>query len=108
MTRERMKNDIRTALINTWLNVEGGTSLTAEQRREAENQIQRLAEGIANAVDNYVASELNRMKSFLMQPGAFTGRTVPILQSDQVTQQSSGTIVSIEPGSIRNYTPSSG
>lgn len=112
MTREKLRNDIKRALLNTWLNVEGETSLTAEQQQEAENQIQRLANGIADAVDGYVAEELHRMKNFLVQAGAYTGRTIPNSIDPESQQAIVGAqveqIVSVEPGTIKNYTPSSG
>lgn len=107
--REKLKNDILRVLMNTWLSTDSTIGLVLEQQQEAENQLRKLANGIADAVEEYVVQELNRIKSFLIQPGAFTGKVL----SDSIEIDSSGSslankLVSIEPGSIKNYTPSGG
>jgi len=113
MTRQKLRNDIKQALVNTWLNA--GSTLTTEQRTLAEQQIQRLADGVADAVDSYVAEELGRLKSFLEQPGAYTGHFRPDYIFDAEDPRLLGgreaipeQIVTIDPAAIRRYTPSSG
>lgn len=112
MTRQKLRNDIRLALRNTWLGPD--TTLTTEQRTVAEQQIQKLADGVADAVDSYVAEELGRLKGFLVGPGAYTGHFVPTYVLDAEDPRLLGgrtlteEIVTIDPGSIRDYTPSSG
>lgn len=112
MTREKLRSDIKTAIVDTWLGTDGGVTLTSEQRTIAEQQIQKLANGIADSVDTYVAEELHRLKEFLVQAGAYTGRTIPSLMDPESQAATTGTlteqIVSVEPASIKNYTPSSG
>lgn len=115
MSREKLSQDIKRALVDTWLNAENG-SLTEEQRTIAEQHVQRLANGMADAIDNYVAEELLRLKSALTSAGAFTGHFLPTYTAIDPENPAalSGNvsrieeIVTIEPGEIQNYTPSSG
>lgn len=113
MTREKLRLDIKQALVDTWLNAENG-SLTAEQRTIAEQHVQRLANGVADAIDTYVAEELTRLRGFLTSPGAFVGHFYPTYNIDPedpmllAGRSSIEEIVTVDPGTIRDYTPSSG
>lgn len=113
MTRQQLENDIKRALIDTWLSADNNT-LTEAQRTIAEQHVQRLALGVANAVDAYVAMELMRLKEFLTASGAYTGHFIPTITydpEDPLLGTGLGTreeIVTIDPGTIRTYTPSSG
>lgn len=81
MSKEQLKQQIKQVF-------------AAEKDGNGENpdaQIDRIANGIANAVDAYVVSELNRLKIFLITPGAYTG---------------TGTgVVTINAAGINGYTP---
>jgi hypothetical protein len=53
-------------------------------------QVQAIADGIATAVDDYVSGQLETLKAWLIQPGAFV-----------INSGSSN----VSPGSITNYAP---
>lgn len=63
MSREQLKQQIK----QVFAAEKNGTG------DDPDAQIDRIANGIANAVDAYMIEELNRLRAFLVSPGAYTG-----------------------------------
>jgi hypothetical protein len=84
-SKDRLKTEIK----NIYL---AGAKENKADPAQVEPLIDALAEQLSTAIDNYVQAEFAKLKTALIQPGAYTAT-------------SAGVPIQITPGTIKDYEP---